>query len=145
MNPHQRFAQDHRVLREQAKTLQTLVQNNDSALSVQLQAFQEAVRLHFKREDMYYRILDDGKRVEDRELVHQLRNDHAATIFTLESLAIRLRKNGVNDDWTTRFDNLMKVFLPHLDQEEATLFPLGQRLLTVEELARIQKEIADLE
>ena len=32
-------------------------------------------------------MLDDGKRVEDRGLIHQLRNDHAAVIFTLESLA----------------------------------------------------------
>ena len=59
----------------------------------------------------------------DRGLIHQLRNDHAAVIFTLESLAIRLRKNGVNPDWRTRFDNLMNVFLPHLDQEEKNLFP----------------------
>ena len=71
--------------------------------------------------------------------MHQLRNDHAAVVFTLESLAIRLRKNGVNPDWRSRFENLMDVFLPHLDQEEKTLFPLGKKCSTRQELEAIAR------
>src|SRR5262249_31310752 len=98
---------------------------------------------HFKREDAYFRILDQDKRVPDRGLVHQLRNDHAAVIFTLESLQIRLRKNGANPDWRSRFTNMMNVFFPHLDIEEKQLFALGKKMLSTEELAQITRDIHD--
>ena len=86
-------------------------------------------------------ITGTGKRVPDRGLIHQLRNDHAAVVFTLESLVIRLRKNGINPDWQSRFDNLMNVFLPHLDQEENHLFPIGRKMLSSAELDTISQKI----
>src|SRR5207302_6979827 len=106
-----------------------------------LASFQSAVQKHFQREDVYYRVLDDDKRVPDRGLIHQLRNDHAAVVFTLESLAIRLRKSGVNADWKGRFDTLMKVFLPHLDEEDNHLFPIGRKMLSATEIDIISQKI----
>ena len=136
---------DHQTLRQQAGELKMAIGKDAAKLAELLAGFQAAVQKHFKREDGYYRILDDGKRVEDRGLIHQLRNDHAAVIFTLESLAIRLRKNGPNPDWRTRFDNLMNVFLPHLDQEDKQLFPIGQKMLSPEELESISQHIQSCE
>jgi len=141
MNPHDLLAADHQSLRSQASALKAAVEKGPKQLSEALAAFQKSVRIHFKHEDIYYRVLDDAKRVPDRGLIHALRNDHAAVVFTLESLAIRLRKNGVNPDWRGRFDNLMAVFLPHLDTEETSLFSIGKKMLTPEELAAITRQI----
>jgi hemerythrin-like domain-containing protein len=141
MNPHDLLASDHEALRQQAAALRAAIEGDAKKLAEHLVNFQKTVQKHFKREDQYYRILDDAKRVEDRGLVHQLRNDHAAVVFTLESLAIRLRKNGVNDDWRRRFDTLMSVFLPHLDQEDKVLFPIGRRMLSAKELETIIEQM----
>ncbi len=141
MNLQNLYTSDHAALRTQAAALRKIVEEKPSELSPALAAFQSAVQKHFKKEEPYYRVLDDGKRVENRGLIHQLRNDHAAVIFTLESLAIRLRKNGMNPDWKTRFDTLMNVFLPHLDQEDSHLFPLGEKLLSAQEIETISEQI----
>src|SRR5204862_81679 len=114
---------DHQILRNQAFTLREALSQDPQKIAEALTGFQAAVQKHFNREETYYRILDEGKRLQDRGLIHQLRNDHAAVIFTLESLAIRLRKNGVNPDWRARFETMMAVFIPHLDQEDTHLFP----------------------
>ena len=145
MDPHDLLAADHVVLRKQADTLKSLVDRDPKKLTDALAEFQTSVTKHFKREDVYYRIVDNDKRVPDRGLVHQLRNDHAAVIFTLESLAIRLRKNGVNPEWRTRFDNLMNVFIPHLEQEENHLFPVGRKMLSTSELVSISEHIKNCE
>src|SRR5258706_5146044 len=145
MNPHDLLAADHKALRTQADVLQKAVALDPVQLMDVLIDFQKNVQKHFKREDAYYRILDDGNRVQDRGLIHQLRNDHAAVVFTLESLAIRLRKNGVNPDWRTRFDNLIKVFLPHLDTEDEMLFPIGRKTLSPAELDTITEHIQHCE
>ena len=141
MNPQDRFVSDHRSLKSLAAELRAAIDQKPPALTEKLAGFQKTVQAHFRREDIYYRILDNDKRVADRGLIHQLRNDHAAVIFTLESLAIRLRKNGVNSDWRGRFDTLMKVFLPHLDLEEKALFPIGRETLTQQELKMIEEQI----
>src|SRR2546430_17576436 len=127
MDPHDLLISDHKALRAQAEALKGLVGQDPQKLGAGLAAFQTAVQKHFKHEDVYFRVLDDGKRVPDRGLVHQLRNDHAAVVFTLESLAIRLRKNGVNPDWRDRFDNMVAVFLPHLGPEEKNIFTLSPK------------------
>jgi hemerythrin len=145
VNPHDLLTSDHQALRVQAGKLRDLIGQNPQAMAASLTEFQKEVQKHFKREEAYYRVLDDGKRVEDRGLIHQLRNDHAAVVFTLESLAIRLRKDGINPDWHTRFDNLMNVFLPHLDQEEKHLFPAGRKMLTPQELDIISQHIQSCE
>jgi hypothetical protein len=145
MDPHNLLITEHNDLRAQAEALKALVDQDPQLLGAELARFQSAVQKHFKCEDAYFRVLDDDKRVPDRGLVHQLRNDHAAVVFTMESLAIRLRKNGVNPDWRGRFDNLMNVFLPHLDQEEKQLFTLGRKILTQSELEQISQQIQNYE
>ena len=145
MDPHDLLISDHKALKAQAEALKSRVGQDPQKLGAELLIFQTAVQKHFKAEDVYFRVLDDGKRVPDRGLVHQLRNDHAAVVFTLESLAIRLRKNGVNPDWRGRFDNLMNVFLPHLDQEEKQLFTLGRKMLTPGELEQVSQQIQNYE
>jgi len=145
MDPHDLLASDHHALRQQAADLRATIEKDAQALADGLVSFQKSVQKHFKREDFYYRILDDGKRLADRGLVHQLRNDHAAIVFTLESLAIRLRKNGVNKDWLGRFNNLMAVFHPHLDQEEQALFPIGRKTLSAAELSQMSEQMDSCE
>jgi hemerythrin-like domain-containing protein len=145
MDPHDLLITDHKALRAQAEALKSLVDQDPQKLATALAGFQTAVQKHFKVEDAYFRVLDNDKRIPDRGLVHQLRNDHAAVVFTLESLAIRLRKNGVNPDWRGRFDNLMAVFLPHLDQEEKRLFTLGRKMLSAGELEQITQQIQNYE
>jgi hypothetical protein len=144
MNLEDQFIADHGTLRKQVSLLTSLMDGKPATLSEELERFQTVVQNHFKKEEPYYRVLDEGKRVPDRGLMHQLRNDHAAVIFAVESLRIRLRKGGVNPEWRGRFDRLMEVFLPHMDQEEKTLYPLGQKLLTPEEVSRIAAEIQTL-
>jgi len=145
MNPHDLLAADHQSLRKQAEALRAAMEKGPKTLPRELDAFQKALQTHFKKEDGYCRVLDDDKRVADRGLVHQLRNDHAAVVFTVESLAIRLRKNGVNPDWRGRFDNLMKLFLAHLDQEDQALFPLGRKTLSPAELETIAAHMKSCE
>ena len=60
----------------------------------------------------------------------------------MESLLIRLRKNGPVEAWWQHFDNLMNVFLPHMDHEEQTLFPQAEQLLTADEWAAIRAAMA---
>jgi len=141
MNPHELLSSDHVSLKKHAAQLRAAMDERPQRLAEELAVFQKAVQKHFKREEPYYRVLDEGKRLEDRGFVHQLRNDHAAVVFTLESLSIRLRKNGLNPDWRGRFDTLMNVFLPHLDLEEKELFPIGKKMLTPEELEGIVRHI----
>ena len=145
MNPHEHLSSDHLALRKDAQTLQATIEAGSDALLNPLLAFQKSVQRHFQKEDPYYRILDDGKRLEDRGMVHQLRNDHAAIIFSLESLLIRLRKSGATPDWKGRFDTMMKVFLAHLDLEDTVLFPKGKTMLTAIELEQISAHIQDCE
>ena|SRR5438132_13550907 len=145
MDPHDHLIADHNTLRSQAGHLNTLVGGDAETLGGALENFQAVVQKHFQQEDVYFRTLDDGNRIPVRGLVHQLRNDHAAVVFTLESLSIRLRKYGMNDDWRGRFNNLMNVLLPHLDQEENHLFPLGRSTLSAGELARITQVMQDSE
>ena len=97
-----------------------------------------SLRQHFAREEVYYRPIDKDSRFSDPGFVHQLRNDHAALIFGMESLLIRLKKNGAADEWWTHFDKLMAVFLPHMKQEEDVLFPEAERILSTEEWANIR-------
>jgi len=141
MNPHDLLTSDHQSLRTEASALRAAIEQSPKQLAEALAAFQKSIQKHFKYEDFYYRVLDDAKRLPDRGLIHALRNDHAAVVFTLESLAIRLRKSGVNPEWRGRFDNLMAVFFPHLDAEEKSLFSIGKKMLTPEELTAITQQI----
>ena len=90
---------------------------------------------------MYFKVLDDGKQVQNRDLMHDIRNDHAAVVFALESLAIRLRKNVPLNEWKPKFDHMLSVLLPHFDQEEKELFPKASALLEAAAMAQILEEI----
>lgn len=140
MNLHDRFIADHQDIRRLAAECRTAAAEGIDP-SATLKKLQETIQLHFRREDVYYRKLDDGKRINDRGLMHQMRNDHAAVLFTLESLAIRLRKNGPNADWQGRLKTMLDVLLPHLDNEEKTLYPLGSKILSTAEFQTILNEI----
>ncbi len=142
MQPHDSLIAEHKKLRAQAETLEVLMRDAPQTLGEGLVRFQTMLREHFQREDVYYRVLDGDQRIADRGLIHQLRNDHAAVVFILESLAIRLRKNGCDADWRGRWRNLMNVFLPHLEKEEQTLFPLGCKLLSEQESRFIAEQMA---
>jgi len=76
-----------------------------------------------KEDSVYYPAIDTGKQFADRELMHSLRNDHAAVVFALESLAIRLRKKVPLEEWKPKFEMMTKVLLEHFETEEKKLFP----------------------
>lgn len=125
--------------------LREIMAKKPSQLADFLPKIQQEVSGHFKREEIYYRTLDDGKRIGDRELMHSLRNDHAAVVFTLESLVIRLRKSGFNPDWKKRCENMLDVLLPHLDHEEKELFPKGTSFLSPADLKNILEQVRSIE
>jgi len=58
--------------------------------------------------------------------MHALRNDHAAVVFTLESLAIRLRRKVPLEEWKTKFEGMIKVLLEHFTIEEKNYSPGGK-------------------
>lgn len=139
MDIHDSLSADHDALRALVEKIRA--QRGSAtveSLTPLLRPLQENVRTHFAREESYYRTVDADKRFKDRGFIHQLRNDHAALLFGMESLLIRLRKNGPAEAWWQHFDNLMDVFLPHMHNEEHTLFPEAERLLTPEEWATIR-------
>lgn len=144
MDIHDTLSADHDALRGFVEKIRAQrASATVDSLTPLLRPLQESVRAHFAREEAYYRTVDADKRFQDRGFIHQLRNDHAALLFGMESLLIRLRKNGPADAWWRHFDNLMNVFLPHMDNEEHKLFPEAERLLTPEEWATIRAAMAE--
>jgi iron-sulfur cluster repair protein YtfE (RIC family) len=147
MNLHDHFKSDHAKLRNRVAEVQAIVSGNDPArLEEIFLTLQREVRAHLRKEDdVYYPHVDAGKKIADRELIHSLRNDHAAVIFTLESLAIRLRKKVPVDEWKTKFDGMIAVLLAHFDHEEKALFPEVDRLFKPAELQKLFDKIKGLE
>ncbi len=140
MTVHELFQEEHQTIRKMGEQLRKIMSKEPSKLADFLPQLQQEVSKHFKREEIYYRTLDDGKRIGDRELMHNLRNDHAGVIFTLESLVIRLRKSGLYPDWKKRCENMLNVLLPHLDHEEKDLFPKGTSFLSPADLQKILEQ-----
>jgi iron-sulfur cluster repair protein YtfE (RIC family) len=146
MTIHDLFRADHTRLRERIQALQTVLQDTPVQLETLFPEFQKEVRAHFRKEDdVYYAVVDAGKRLQDRELMHSLRNDHAAVVFTLESLAIRLRRKAPIAEWTVKWNALREVLLPHFDQEEKELFPEVEKAFNREELAELLTRVQALE
>lgn len=136
---------EHARLRKSVAEIQAAFEKSPSAAGDIFLRFKDAVRLHFRREDeVYFKILDDGKRISNRELMHDIRNDHAAVVFALESLAIKIRKQVPVAEWKPKFDHMISFFLPHLDQEEKELFPEGARILAAEQMNQILEDMQNL-
>ncbi len=140
MNIHDPLIDDHSLIRQLAEEIRNHDLQNVETLTQRLSRLQKTVTNHFAREDAYYRIVDAGKRFSDRSLIHDLRNDHAAVVFSLESLVIRLRRNGPTPEWRKKLDIMLDVLLPHLDREEKSLFPEGSRQLTTQDIETIEQE-----
>ncbi|HVO32351.1 MAG TPA: hemerythrin domain-containing protein [Elusimicrobiota bacterium] len=134
---HDPLIQEHAVIRRLAGELWDGDDKDMDTIVQRLARFQKLVMNHFACEDAYYAVVDAGKRFPDRHLIHDLRNDHAAVVFSLESLSIRLKKNGATPEWKTKLNNMLNVLLPHLDREEQALFPEGTRRLTNDELSAV--------
>lgn len=145
MLPHELLTADHQALHLQMQSLAAQVEKGDARIPDTLAALETACEKHFRREEPYYRVLDEGKRIEDRALMHQLRNDHAAVIFTLESLVIRYRKNGLNPEWRAKWDALQKLFMSHLDVEGNKVFPMGSKVLTAAQSEQLAREIENVQ
>jgi hemerythrin superfamily protein len=145
MTIHELFQDEHKVIRKMADQLRGLMAKEPAKLPDFLPRLQKEINRHFKREEVYYRVLDDGKRIGDRELMHSLRNDHAGVVFTLESLSIRLRKGGFSPDWQKRCETMLGVLLPHLDHEEKDLFPKGVTFLSPDDLRKIFDQAQEIE
>jgi hemerythrin-like domain-containing protein len=145
MTVHELLTADHAQLRQQIAEIQNTLTTQPTKLEAIYLAFQEHVRVHFHKEDsVYYKHVDTGKQFADRDLMHSLRNDHAAVVFSMESLAIRLRRKVPLEEWTTRFDSMIKVLLEHFTIEETKLFPQVERSLPPDKLQTILEEIQAL-
>jgi len=144
MDIHDSLSAEHTQLRALVDQLRAQRAKPSGALEKILSDLKTLVRDHFAREEIYYRTVDQDKRFADRGFIHQLRNDHAALIFGMESLSIRLRNKGPIPEWWERFEALMAVLLPHMDHEEKSLFPEAERLLSAEEWDAIRQAMARL-
>src|SRR4051812_19090513 len=87
MTVHESLTNDHQTIRKRVADIQAAIGKDKAKLESLFSLFQGDVSRHFNREDVYYRVLDEGKRIDERVLMHDLRNDHAAVVFTMESLA----------------------------------------------------------
>ena len=137
MTPENLLIQEHAVIRECFAKLDKTIDPKEMAAG--LVDFQSAIQKHFRREEPYYTLIDSGKRFHDRGLMHTLRNDHAAVLFTLESLKIRLRKSGVTPEWKERYAMMRIVLLSHLETEEKELFPKALSMLSATEQETLLK------
>ena len=146
MTIHQIFQADHRALRKRIQEVQQVAMAHCESLDSLFKNLHAEARAHFRKEDeVYYPYIDQNKKIADRELMHTLRNDHAAVVFALESLAIRLRKRVPIDEWKTKFQTLTAVLLPHFDAEEIKLFPEVERILPAAELELLLKQVRSLQ
>ncbi len=142
MNAHELLVSDHVALRREAAELEAAIAGNPGQVTELYARFHEHARKHFQREDtIYYPAIDGDERINDRELMHDLRNDHAAVIFALESLAIKLRKNMPVNEWKTKWKMMIDVLLPHLDHEERGLFPRAEKLLSADQMKSLTDQI----
>lgn len=145
MTVHEHLAADHTLLRNQIAEIQHAVTKAPGKVAELYALLHAEIRKHLQKEDLvYYRVLDGNKQITDRNLMHDLRNDHAAVLFALESLAIKLRKAMPIEEWSKKFKTMTDVFLPHLDQEEKQLFPQADRLLSPTLHQQILDEIQKL-
>ena len=144
MNLLDTFRHEHQQLRERLTRLEEALAQDETTFPAVFFAFQADASAHMKRKDLFYKQLDENHRVPDRVLMHDLRNNHAAVVFALESLGIRLRKNGPNAEWRLRWTSMTNVLKPHWDQEERDLFPLFESLLSAEEQQRLTRDIEAL-
>lgn len=144
MEIHPLLLQEHDTLRKSVQSLEAAIEKKAVSFPTDFASFQTFIAKHFKKKDLYYLQVDRDHRVEDRVLMHDLRNDHAAVVFTIESLGIRLRKNGLNPEWEKKWQTMVEVLLPHLKREEETLFPIGKKLLSPEEETTLVNDIQNL-
>jgi len=141
MDIHSLFRQNHRTIEQRIRELPASMDKAAPEFAAEFASFQGLLNHLMKMKDHYYNHLDRDRQVVDRVLMHDLRNDHAAVVFTMESLAIRLRKNGLNPEWKKKWDLMVEVLLPHLKREEETLFPLATRTLSPKDWQTLEKEI----
>jgi hemerythrin len=141
MDIHDLLTAEHDAFRAAILKIRALRSSPAADLETLLEALKNSVRRHFLREEVYYRPIDKDARFSNPDLVHHLRNDHAAVLFGMESLLIRLRKKGPALDWWTHFDKLMDVFGPHMKQEEESLFPEAARFLTPAEWEALRRNM----
>jgi iron-sulfur cluster repair protein YtfE (RIC family) len=146
MHIHDIFIADHKTLRQKIAELQSAVEKRSDQLETLYLAFQKEMRDHFRKEDeVYYPYVDGEKKIADRELMHTLRNDHAAVVFALESLAIRLRRKVPLEEWAVKFDSMIQVLLPHFDHEEKNLFPEVEKTFPASALQTLLEKVQALE
>ncbi len=138
------FRLDHQRLKNRVEVIEAALRNDPGSHSALFFDFQAKASAHLKRKDLFYARLDDGRRIEDRVLMHDLRNNHAAVVFSLESLGIRLRKSGPNEDWQKRWAAMVEVLIPHLEKEEKELFPLALKWLSADEQRQLTADIEAL-
>jgi len=133
---------DHSSIRKQLDSLNNAFMSDAKTLDTQLLQFQKDIQSHFQKEDTcLYSLLDRKKRESDRELLHDLRNDRAAVIFSLASLLIKRKKGIPLADCRTKWTALSSVLLHHFEQEEKQLFKLLEMLLTPEEKKSLEKAL----
>jgi iron-sulfur cluster repair protein YtfE (RIC family) len=145
MNIHDYFRSEHRQIEEQVSSIRKTLKASPEKLEVQFSKFHSLVRSHLRGEDeIYYPSVDGEKQISNRTLMHDLRNDHAAVVFTLESLAIRLRRKVPLTEWQVKFESMAQVLLAHFAHEENVLFPEVEKRITAADLNALLTQVKDL-
>jgi hemerythrin-like domain-containing protein len=145
MKIHDTLCVEHKEMRAVIEAIRASKSASIDAIPDLLTQLQGLVRTHFRKEEVYYKVVDQDKRYSDRGFIHQLRNDHAALLFGMESLLLRFKKNGPVEAWWEHFERLMNVFGAHMDREEKTLFPESEKLLQPDEWTAIEGDIDSLD
>ena len=139
---HDPLVVEHEALRKGLAEVQRAAAQNSRRLKKLFPSFRERLSQHIHREDsLYYRSVNEGTPIQDRELLHALRNDHAAAIFTLESLSIRLGKEGLTEEWKKRFNAMARMLQEHFERKEQKLFPAVERLLSPAQKVSLRKAL----
>lgn len=141
MDIHDHLTHEHKAIQKAIADIRSLKSRAENDIATAVGTLKQLVQNHFRQEEVYYRVADGDKRFKDRGLIHQLRNDHAALLFGMESLEIRLRKKGPVATWWDYFESLMATLEPHMIHEEQHLFPEAERLLTEQEWKAIRDQL----
>lgn len=122
MNPQDYLVRDHGRLRKQALALRSALSGDRETILARFSELRADILANLDDEaESFYG--EAASRGAARELVHRMRNDHAAVSFALESLQLRLQRGGPLSEWCTKLEAMLRFLLSHFDSEEQELFP----------------------
>lgn len=138
MNPFQILKQDHKKV---TALLDEILETSERSTKNREQLFTEvkdSLDRHAKtEEDLLYPLLKEIK--ESHLQTTESYEEHSLMKIVLKELS-SLATN--HEDWLGKLKTLKDVVEHHVEEEEKTLFPMAEKLLSKDQLAEIQSQIA---